>query len=189
MLEKIKENKALKRIYKILYFLLVVIILIVLLVVILQRASNNTIALGGFRIFNVVTESMLPKYEIGDVLISKSINPNEIKIGDDITYKGEKGGFAGKIVTHQVIDIKHENGNYTYHTKGLANDEEDPIVSHNQVYGVIAYKISSLSFISKIMRNIYAFYFFVFVPMVTLIFIEIRKIIISLRNSKKEKNK
>lgn len=187
MLEKIKENKILRGIYKVLYFLLVIIVLTILLVVVLQRISNNTIALGGVRIFNVVTESMLPKYEVGDVLISKSINTTEIKVGDDIVYKGEQGGFAGKIVTHQVIEIEKSEGEIRFHTKGLANDEEDPIVSQSQIYGVIIYKIHSLSFISKIMSNMYAFYFIVFVPLVVLIFIEIRKIVISIKTNKDKK--
>lgn len=176
MLEKIRENKILRGIYNFVYTLLVILVLAILIVVILQRVSNNSITIAGIRMFNIVTESMIPKYEVGDILISKSIEPENIKEGDDIVYIGKGGSFEGKIVTHQVIGIENENGEYKFHTKGIANQIEDPLVSQEQVYGKIIYKIHSLSFISKIINNLYAFYFVIFVPIVLLIFWEIVKI-------------
>ena len=61
MLKKITENPVLKLINNIVYVILFLIVASVLFVVILQRASNNDIALGGIRIFNIVSESMVPK--------------------------------------------------------------------------------------------------------------------------------
>ncbi len=187
MFKKIKNNKILNLIGNILYTLLVLLVVLILITVVLQRASNNNLSLGGYRIFNIVTGSMQPKYEVGDVLVSKTISPSEIKKEDDITYLGKEGDFAGKIVTHQVIDIENENGNYKFHTKGLANTEEDPIVGQDQVVGKIIYKVKTLSVISKIIQNLYSLYFVIFIPVALLIFIEIRRIIIDLIADKKSK--
>ena len=147
-----------------------------LFVVILQRASNNAIALGGIRIFNIVSESMVPKYNIGDVLVVKSIEPQNIKVGDDIAYIGQESTFNQKIVTHQVIKIDYENGEYIFHTKGIANILEDPLVHQNQVFGKVVYKIWILSLISKILSNVYVVFFGIFVPIVILIFWTILKL-------------
>jgi signal peptidase len=187
MFKKIKNNKILNLIGNILYTLLVLLVVLILITVVLQRASNNNLSLGGYRIFNIVTGSMFPKYEVGDVLVSKTISPSEIKKEDDITYLGKEGDFAGKIVTHQVIDIENENGNYKFHTKGLANTEEDPIVGQDQVVGKIIYKVKTLSVISKIIQNLYSLYFVIFIPVALLVFIEIRRIIIDLIEDKKSK--
>lgn len=186
MFDKIKNNKILRITGNILYTLLVILVLLILIVVILQRASNNTLSLGGFRIFNIVTKSMVPKYEVGDILVSKSIEPKDIKVGDDVVYQGKEGSFAGKIVTHQVVNIEEENGSYKFHTKGLANTEEDPLVSQEQIAGKVVYKIKTISFISKIINNLYSFYFVIFIPMALLIFIEIRRTIISFRKPKEK---
>ena len=105
-MKKLRENKLLKFIWNFFYWILVIFTLATLLVVVLQRTSNNTVSLGGFRIFNIVSESMMPKYAIGDVLLAKDTNANEIKVGDDVVYNGEKGDFVGKIVTHRVIEIE-----------------------------------------------------------------------------------
>lgn len=176
MLKKITENPVLKLINNIVYVILFLIVASVLFVVILQRASNNAIALGGVRVFNIVSESMVPKYNIGDVLVVKSIEPQNIKVGDDIAYIGQESTFNQKIVTHQVIKIDYENGEYIFHTKGIANILEDPLVHQNQVFGKVVYKIWILSLISKILSNVYVVFFGIFVPIVILIFWTILKL-------------
>lgn len=176
MLKKITENPVLKLINNIVYVILFLIVASVLFVVILQRVSNNAIALGGVRVFNIISESMIPKYNIGDVLVVKSIEPQNIKVGDDIAYIGQESTFNQKIVTHQVIKIDYENGEYIFHTKGIANILEDPLVHQNQVFGKVVHKIWILSFISKILSNVYVVFFGIFVPIVILIFWTILKL-------------
>lgn len=176
MFKRITENPVLKLINNIIYVILFLIVASVLFVVILQRASNNDIALGGVRVFNIISESMVPKYNIGDVLVVKSIEPQNIKVGDDIAYIGQESTFNQKIVTHQVIKIDYENGEYIFHTKGIANILEDPLVHQNQVFGKVVYKIWILSFISKILSNVYVVFFGIFVPIVILIFWTILKL-------------
>ena len=142
-----------------------------LVVVILQRATNNTVTIGGYRLFSVATGSMVQVYNVGDVLISKEIKPEDIKVGDDITYVGEKNSFKGKIVTHRVISIeKKEDGNYKIITKGVANDEQDPEIDQTQIYGKIIYKIKILSFLDRMLKNMYIFYFVIFIPTALIIY-------------------
>lgn len=177
-IKKIKENKALKIIGNILYSILFLIVVLMLIIVIIQRTSNNSISIGGYRIFAVATGSMVPKYEVGDVLISKEIEPSEIKVGDTVVYKGEVGGFKDKFVTHQIQSInKQEDGTYKFITKGISNIEADPEISETQVYGKIIYKVKTLSLISKLISNVYVFYFFVFVPIAIIIYKQIRNLI------------
>lgn len=177
-LKEIKENKILKLIGNILYTLLFVIVVLMLLIVILQRVSNNTITIGGFRMFTVATGSMIPVYNVGDVLISKEIEPDKIQVGDDIVYLGKEGSFANKVVTHRVILIeKDENEQIKITTQGVANNASDPVIDQTQVYGKIIYKIHSLSVIQKLMKNMYVFYFFIFIPVSILIYKNIKNII------------
>ena len=77
-LKKIKENKILKFIGNLLYTLLFIIVVLMLLVVVMQRATNNTISVGGVRMFSVATGSMVPVYEVGDILISKEVEPEKM---------------------------------------------------------------------------------------------------------------
>ena len=178
ILKKIKENKILKVIGNILYFLLFVLVILLLLVVIMQRASDNSISVAGVRMFTVATGSMEPVYEVGDVLISKEISPEDIKIDDDVVYRGEKGSFDGKIVTHRVIDIQKDGEDYRITTKGVANTEKDPEITQDQVYGKVVYKVRTLSLIAKLISNIYIFYFIIFIPIAIIIYRQIKNLTI-----------
>lgn len=178
--EKIKENKKLKLIGDIAYVLLFIIVVLMLVVVILQRASNNSISIGGYRMFSVATGSMIPVYNVGDVLVAKEVRPDEIKIDDDIVYKGAKGSFKDKVVTHRVISIeKEEDNNYKIITKGVANTEQDPEIDQTQVYGKVIYKIKSLSFLGKMMKNMYVFYFAIFIPAALIIYKIFKNLLVS----------
>lgn len=144
-----KKRKILKKIIDIVIGIFVVLFLIV---VCLQRFSGNKFSFFNYRMFVVASGSMQPKYKVGDVLISKEVETSEIKVGDVISYQGRQPDVRDKIITHQVVSIeKDKDGNYIFHTKGLSNAIEDPIVYENQVYGVVKYKMFLLSLVYKIL--------------------------------------
>ena len=147
-------KKILRIIKTVLNVVIGIFIALFLLVVCLQRFTDNNLSLFGFRMFTVLTGSMEPKYNVGDVLFSKSIDPDDIKVGDAISYLGESGDVKDKVVTHEVVEIEtDENGEKIFHTKGIANIIEDPIVHADQIYGKVIHKSTVLSFISKTIRT------------------------------------
>lgn len=177
-------KRILKIVGKVIYGFLYVIVLITLLVILVQRISNNNISIAGIRFFSVASSSMFPEYEVGDIIIAKEVEPQEIKVGENVVYNGKKGEFKDKIITHEVVKIEEENGEYIFTTKGIANDESDPTISEDQVLGKIVYKSVVLSFLNKIVNNIYTFYFLIFVPITIIIAKNI--IQISIENKSKE---
>ena len=165
--------KAIKTIWAILRTILIVVLIVVLAIVVTQRVSNNKMSIAGFRIFTVITESMIPEYAVGDAIFTQTIDPSEIKVGDDITYFGMAESFKDKIVTHRVIDIeKGEDGLYIFQTKGIANPEPDPKINETQVFGKVIYKIKSISYVNSIIGNLYGMYFAIFIPFGLIMFIE-----------------
>lgn len=186
-----KNNKALKYTFKVIQGLVYVVLALFVLVVVLQRFSNNKISFFNYRMFTVISESMTPKYKIGDILVSKETEPSKIKVGDVISYKGMSGSFKDKIITHQVTEInKNSSGKYVFHAKGLANIIEDPLVYEDQLYGVVVYKTKILSLIYKIISTPLGFFLFVFIPIVLTIGTEIiENNLEKIENSKKKKSK
>ena len=165
--------KVIRTIWAIIRAILTVVLVALLVVVVTQRVSNNKMAVAGFRIFTVVTESMTPKYVVGDAIVTKTIEPSEIKIGDDITYLGMAESFKDKIVTHRVINIeKGEDGVYIFETKGIANPKADPKINESQIFGKVIYKIKSISYVNSIIGNLYGMYFAIFIPFGLILFIE-----------------
>ena len=173
MIEKIKNNKVLRILAMIIKAIVSFFIIIVVSIIFIQRISDNKLTLGGYGIYTIITESMVPKYNVGDMVIAKKIPITELKVNDDIVYLGNKNDFAGKIVTHQIIEIEKKGNELYFHTKGIANMIEDPLVEENQILGKVIMKGTILSLISKIVNNPYGFYFVIFVPFAILLVMEI----------------
>ena len=155
---KIDNNKFLRFLGGFIKTVIWIFLAIVLFVILLQRFTNNNITLGGLRIFNIVSGSMEPDYDIGDVIVVKNVRPEKIKVGDNVTYLGTKGQIQGLIVTHQVIERRVEDGKYYFTTQGVNNEYKDPEISYEQLYGKVIYRTIVFSFISKAMTNIYMYF-------------------------------
>ncbi len=173
MVNEIKNNKFLKFIKTLVKIIITILILLVVAVILVQRVTNNKLNLGGFGLYTVVTTSMVPEYKVGDMLLARKKEINDIKIGNDVVYLGEVDTYKDKIVTHRVINIEEENGEKVFHTKGIANPLEDPLVYSRQIYGVVIGKSVILSFLSGLINSSYGFYFLIFVPVVVIVFLEI----------------
>lgn len=182
-----KQNKAFNIIKKVIRIFIVIVLVAFILVVCLQRFSDNKISFFNYRMFTVISGSMKPKYDIGDVLISKKVDASALKVGDTISYLGESGDFRNKVITHQIVGInKDENGKYIFHAKGLANLVEDPVVYERQLYGKVIYRSFILSVIYKIVGTNLGFYLFIIIPLIYIIGSEV---ITTLLNKEEKRRK
>lgn len=188
MLRKILDSKYFQIPYKIIKAIIFIVLLLYVVFTIIQRVSGNQ-SIFGYRLFAVATGSMVPDYNINDVLAIKEVNHNEIKVGDDITYLGKKQDVSGKIVTHRIINIEEKNGKKTYLTKGINNDVEDPTIGDNQIYGKVVGKVPVVTQINHIVKNQYGFFFLIFLPLVIVIFLEIADTVTEMKQDKIEKDK
>lgn len=180
-------KKVFKIIKSIVNVIIVLLVMSFLLIVCLQRFSNNKISFFDYRIFTVVTGSMEPKYKIGDILIAKERDPSEIKVGDAISYLASRDEISGNIVTHEVVNItKDEDGHYLFHSKGLVNLIEDPVVHEEQLYGVVIYKTKILSFIKKIVSTDIGMILFVIIPILYIIISEMIAFLIEKEEKRKQ---
>ena len=158
-------STPLKIIWNIIVKIFMVIIVFISIIIIVQKVTNNQESFLGFRIFRVQTGSMIPKYQIGDVILVKETEPDQIKIGDDVTYQGKTGQMKGLLVTHRVIDIEEVDEKRVFHTKGIANNLEDPVIGEDQINGVVQTKMYVLSWICVLLNNKYVFYFCGILPL------------------------
>lgn len=98
----------------------------------------------GFHVFAVLSGSMEPTYHVGSVIFVKSVPPEEIQIGQPITFLIDDNVTA----THRVIDsYTDEKGQLFFTTKGDANAAADgaPVFSKN-VIGIPVFTIPYLGY-------------------------------------------
>lgn len=187
-LMEIKNSKAYKIVAAIVQIMFVIVLVGFIIVVCLQRFSDNKISFFNYRMFTVISGSMEPKYKIGDVLISKEVDPATIKVGDAVSYLGTAGDFKDKVITHEVVSIKTgEDGKYLFQTKGIANLFEDPTISESQLYGVVIYRTVILSIIYRIVGTTIGFYLFIILPLLFIIGSEILSTMLEKEDERRKK--
>jgi len=147
-----------KLLFRILKGIVTVLLVIILILVILQKVTKNKITLGNIYIFQVASESMVPDYQIGDVIVVKKVNTSELNVGDDVTYLGRESNLAGLTITHRIINKREDNNESYFVTKGTANSVEDPEITYNDIYGKVVYHTILFSFVGRLMENMVIYY-------------------------------
>lgn len=95
-----------------------------LILVLILAYMGKTGSIGGYTLFNIMTGSMEPTLPIGTLVVGETVDPNEIKEGDIITYKGVTGST---VTTHRVQEVKQGEEGVEFVTKGDANSVIDPV--------------------------------------------------------------
>ena len=75
----------------------------------------------------VLTDSMYPEIESGDLIICKTEEPENIRVGDVISFF-DPAGNGTSIVTHRVMEITEQDGLLAWRTKGDNNNTEDRLL-------------------------------------------------------------
>lgn len=123
----------------------------------------------GYKIMTVLTGSMRPVLEPGDLVIDKMPDVDEIKVEDIITFRQEE-----KYITHRVIGIVKENGQTLYQTKGDANNtEDDTLISQSEVIGGYAFHIPKAGLFLEFARGKVGIFLLIVLPAILLVFGEL----------------
>lgn len=188
MVKKIFDSKVFKFVFGFIKALFILLIVAYLAFVLIQRFSGNESVLG-YRLFTVASGSMSGVYEIDDVIAVKDWDSSKYKVGDDIAYKGEKGGMKGLLITHRIIKIdKDKNGDRVYTTKGVNSTVEDPTIVDRQILGKVVGKVPVITQLNHITKDRNGFFFLIFCPLLLVIIIEVIRTVIEIKHVKSELN-
>lgn len=143
--------------FKKIFNYLTIILLVLLLFITLSTRNDNSfnknnelVYVFGLSLLTVITESMQPVIEPGDMIIINSRQINQANIGDIITYKLE----TGSLVTHRIIDKKIISGKIIYQLQGDANSLPDhEWVPQEDILGIYQLRLNKLGHITEFLRS------------------------------------
>ena len=177
-------KKVIKKILNVLKIIILILLILFALFTVYQKVFPNNPSAFGFRTYSIITKSMEPVLKKGDVILVQERNTSSYKVGDIITFKGTSGDLKGKIVTHEIVGIKLENGKNIFYTKGIQNISEDPAVYEDEILGKYIYKFKFFCLIERIMDTKIGFILIIIIPLGYIYFYEIRDIIKDVKNIK-----
>lgn len=122
----------------------------------------------------VLTGSMSPHINPGDIIIDKKINTEDIRLGDIVTYRVN----SAMLVTHRVINVLNKDDKLTFETKGDANNSpDDKFVTEEQITGKYIFRIPYAGYLSQFVGSIFGFIILVLIPTALLVFNQIKAVV------------
>lgn len=121
-------------------FSVFVIVLIVIMALILQVVPRM---LGGGSL-TVLTGSMSPTINPGDVITIRDIAPEDLTVGDIVTFQPFSDDPT--LVTHRIVAMAVGPDQLTFTTQGDANTARDDPIIGEQIVGVYMYRVPFLGY-------------------------------------------
>lgn len=141
----------------------------------------------------IVSNSMEPIIKVKDAIIIKRVDIDEIEVGDVVTYKALDPAYYGILITHRVVDIKTENGETIYITKGDHNPTIDRTpVAASQIHGKVIMRVPKIGYIQYFLATAYGWIIAIVIPCVGVISYDIYKLIKTIKSemrNNKRKNR
>ena len=135
--------KIIRKIIILLALIILLPILFINIVIIFNSYTNpdKIPSFFGWKPFIVLTGSMTPEINAGDISVAKETDVKSLNIGDIIAFK--KGNT---VITHRITAIEtDENNHLVFTTKGDSNNtEDDSKVYEYEIEGKYEFKISGL---------------------------------------------
>lgn len=151
---KTSANKPLTIIGIILCVILLPILIVNVTLIIKSYVNKDEVpSIGKMFPMIVLTDSMYPQIQSGDLIICNKVNTSDIKEGDVISFF-DPSGNGTSVVTHRVVGITEEDGVLAFKTKGDANNAEDQkAVKAEKVVGVYSFRIPKAGRVAMFMQT------------------------------------
>lgn len=154
----------------ILCIILIPILVMNITLIIKSYTSEDKISdIGGFLPLIVLTDSMYPTIQSGDLVICKTAEAEDIQVGDVIAYF-DPAGNGDNVVTHRVIEVTNENGKLAFRTQGDANNTPDEsAVPSDSLVGVYYTRIAGAGNVAMFLQSSTGLIVCVVIPLLLLV--------------------
>ncbi len=190
--KKKKSDHKVRHIIFTIIGIIICIILIPLLVInltlIIKSYTNSDEVpnFAGYLPMFVLTDSMYPEIQGGDLIICHTIDANEVEEGDIIAFF-DPASSSNSVVSHRVVEIESENGELYFKTKGDNNSIADAdLVPEENIVGKCVYIIPHAGNVAMFMQTTQGLIVCIVCPLAILIIYDVIRRRIYEKNKEKD---
>ena len=194
-MKKDKLKKILLGFLKLLYYIVIGFVcviagILIYYIISVQIHSKDENYVPGISIYTIVSPSMTPNVNVYDVVVNVRVQqPEDVEVGDIITFKSQAATSEGMTITHRVISVDQlPDGTYEYMTQGDNNPEPDSsYVTFESIIGKEIITIPKLGKLQFLIANKKSWLFLLLIPVTIYLIKEIYKLMDLLGLKKKVK--
>lgn len=150
------------------------------------RDSSKVASLAGYTPMVVQSDSMVPTFKTGDLILIRKCDPATLEEGDIITFHTIiMNEYA--LNTHRIVKIDEQNGYRSYTTMGDNNNgiADTHIISDGDIVGAYVGKVSGLGRVMEFMSSSIGFLLLIVLPMLLFFIYQVYHLIMVGINLKK----
>ena len=162
--------QKIKNIIGIIVLIIMIPILFISVVILIDsyRFPNEVPSFFGWKPFIVMSGSMETQISVGDIVVVKKTDVNELKKGDIIAFRNNN-----IVITHRIDDIIQDENSTKYITKGDNNNTQDKdYVLPEQVEGLFKFKIARLGNLAMFIQTPVGIIVCLSIPIILLLIIQ-----------------
>lgn len=148
---RMKKEQRNRKIISIIAYILLIPLLIYNISLIAQAVvnPNKMPSFLGIKTYTIISGSMEPEIQIGDIVIVKETPEEELQEGDIVSFRQGQS-----VVTHRIIEKKETENGKKYITKGDNNNVEDSQdIDFALIEGKVICKIPFLGKIAQMLQG------------------------------------
>lgn len=181
-------KKIINAIINILIVLLLAVSVLVAALALASKADGIPCVLG-YVPLSVQSDSMIPEFENGDLIISKAVDSSTaLEKGDIITFQTEIMG-EDALNTHRIVDVTETGGVEFYITKGDNNPVEDdePVARISVAAKYDGIRFEGVGEAYDFITSQFGFFLVILLPLIIFFLYEVFRVIKNLIEYNKEK--
>ncbi len=181
-----------KKIFKFLSSILFYSVFLILIVVFVMFAvsfvdkkilmKNGQYRHSLFGAYIIISESMIPRINVYDAVVTMRVDAYDIEVDDIITFLSKDIETAGTPITHRVIGIVYDTEDNSkilgFRTKGDHNNTADfALIGPDEVIGRVFLRIPMIGYLQTIMTKPIGWLIIVVIPCLLIVGSDIFKLI------------
>ena len=99
--------------------------------------KNGYTGLFGIGYAVVVSGSMVPVFQVDDMIVYQKHKIDEYHEGDIVVYVQDRGAESERLITHRIVEL----GEDTLITRGDANNRADDPIYYHQLVGKVVWNV------------------------------------------------
>ena len=146
---------------------LIIVAAVFVLCIVVMTSPGEPPQIMGYTALRIVTGSMAPTYDVDTLVIVKDTKASEIKKDDVISFYSADPLLVN---THRVVEVREENGQRVFVTKGDSNNVVDAYnVEEKYLIGKVVYASIILGKLSRIISNPIVFLPVILIPLAVIL--------------------
>ena len=156
----------------------IVVLIFSVAVMIFTVISVNTVgkdkaSLFGYKPNIVLSDSMQDTFQVGDLEISKQVDPETMEIGDIVTFTSIDPANYGAVVTHKIREITIYEGRPAFITYGTTTGVDDAYPApFDKVIGEYKFRLPKMGYFFEFLRTPAGYFTVILIPFLLLIVLQ-----------------